>query len=365
MSSIKPLEVLYITPGGISGRGGMGRMAVYLTLSFAKNPELRIRVLDSYGPGPFWKMPFYFFRCASDLLSACLRGHVQVVHIHMSFGGSALRKLALLRLAAMFGVPSVLHLHGSEFAQFYQRLSPRTARALVASMNRAAKIIVIGRYWQDYLINTLAIDPARIAIIHNGVPLPAQRLRSDRTGCRIVYLGALGQRKGTADLLTALASPALTSLDWQADIAGNGDVAMYQTLATTLGLAHRVTLPGWVSAETAQSLLAAGDILVLPSYAEGLPVAVLEAMAAGLAVITTPVGAIPDLVLDGETGFLVNAGDIDALTDRLVRLVADPALRQSLGAEGRRRIEASFTIEAAAANIAKLYQEVAKTPIAH
>jgi len=360
MSGVKTIEILYITPGGVSGRGGMGRMAVYLTRRFAKDATLRVRVLDSYGPGPFWQMPFYFCRCAAELVIACLRGRVDVAHIHMSFGGSALRKLALLRLAALFGVPGVLHLHGSEFAQFHQRLSPILARALVASMNKAAKIVVIGRYWQDYLITKLAIDPRRIAIIHNGVPLPAERPAATRSGCRIVYLGALGQRKGTADLLTALASPAMAGLDWHADIAGNGDVAAYQAQTTKLGLEDRVSLLGWVNEATAQSLLAAGDILVLPSYAEGLPVAVLEAMAAGLAVITTPVGAIPDLVLDGETGFLVNAGDIDALAERLARLIADPTLRQSFGRNGRRRIEGSFTIDSIAANIQKLYQEAAK-----
>ncbi len=360
MSGVESVKVLYITPGGVSGRGGMGRMAVYLTRSFAKDTAFRVRVLDSYGPGPFWRMPFYFCRCAAELVIACLRGEVHVVHIHMSFGGSALRKLTLLRLAALFGVPSVLHLHGSEFAQFHQRLSPALARALVASMNKAAKIVVIGRYWQDYLVSKLAIDPTRIAIIHNGVPLPAERLPAHRAGCRIIYLGALGQRKGTADLLQALASPAVAALDWRADIAGNGDVAKYQAEASRLGLAARVSLPGWVNQATAQSLLADGDILVLPSYAEGLPVAVLEAMAAGLAVITTKVGAIPDLVLDGKTGFLIDAGDVDALAERLARLIADPSLRQTFGSNGRHRIEEAFTIDSIAGRIENLYQEIAE-----
>ncbi|HTO27382.1 MAG TPA: glycosyltransferase, partial [Devosia sp.] len=89
--------------------------------------------------------------------------------------------------------------------------------------------------------------------------------------------------------------------------------------------------PGWVGPDTVAQLIASADILVLPSFAENLPVSVIEGMAAGLAVVTTPVGAVEDIIVDGETGLLVPPGDVDALTLALTRLVQSPQLRTDLG----------------------------------
>ncbi len=203
------VRVIYITPGGAEGRGGMGRMARYLLAAFRACPDIEMRVLDSYGPGPFWQMPCYFLHCLFALALACVRGRVDVTHIHMAFGGSAFRKLVLLRAAALFGVPTVLHLHGSEFAVFCERLSPRRRALLVRSMARAARIVVIGQFWRQFLVERLGIDAAKIVVVANGVPLPALPPPPPAGApCRIVYLGALGRRKGTSDLLHALARAA-------------------------------------------------------------------------------------------------------------------------------------------------------------
>jgi glycosyltransferase involved in cell wall biosynthesis len=355
------MRVLYITPGGREGQGGMGRMARYLLGSFRSRPEIEMQVLDSYGPGPFWKMPFYFLNCLLALSLACLRRQADVVHVHMSFGGSALRKLMLLRVARQFGVPVILHLHGSEFALFCDRLSPRLRTLLIRSMSQAARIVVIGSFWRQFLVGSLGIDDRIIAVVANGVPLPPARSKPILADvpCRIVYLGALGRRKGTSDLLQALASPLLRDLAWDAVIAGNGDVDGFRAEAARLGIGARVAFPGWIDAEDAQTLLESAALFVLPSYNEGLPVAVLEAMANGVPVVTTRVGAIPDLGIDGAAGFLIEPGAIADLADRLARLVGDAALRSRFGARGRSRVESDFTIDATAERLAVLYRDAA------
>ncbi len=146
-------------------------------------------------------------------------------------------------------------------------------------------------------------------------------------------------------------------MSWDAVIAGNGDADSFREQAAALGIADRVTFPGWVGPEEAQALLASAGVFVLPSYNEGLPVAVLEAMAAGVPVVTTRVGAIPDLGIDGEAGFIVEPGSIEDLTDRLAVLVNDPALRSLFGRNGRRRVESDFTIDSTARRLAALYRE--------
>jgi glycosyltransferase involved in cell wall biosynthesis len=195
--------------------------------------------------------------------------------------------------------------------------------------------------------------------VANGVPLPAERPRQDPVDgpCRIVYLGALGRRKGTSDLLQALASPRLRDLKWDAVIAGNGDVDAFRAEAAEAGIAGRVAFPGWVGSNEAQALLASAGIFVLPSYNEGLPVAVLEAMATGVPVITTRVGAIPDLGIDGEAGFLIDPGAIPDLADRIAILVGDANLRTRMGANGRHRVESDFTIDSTANRLTALYRE--------
>ena len=355
------VRVIYITPGGADGRGGMGRMARYLLAAFRCLPDIEVRVLDPYGPGTFWKMPFYFLGSLVSLSVACARGRVDVTHIHMSFGGSAARKLVLMRVAGIFGVPTILHVHGSEFAVFGDRLSPRLRGILAREMARAARIIVIGRFWRQYLVERLEIEDRKVIVVANGVPLPAATPQNHGDGsCRIVYLGVLGSRKGTSDLLRALASPRLRELQWDAVIAGNGDLDAFRAEAAALGIDGRVALPGWIGPEEAQALLASAGVFVLPSYNEGLPVAVLEAMAAGIPVVTTRVGAIPDLGIDNAAGFLVDPGSIEDLADRLATLVDDPILRKQFGANGRRRVESDFTIDSTAQRLADLYRETCR-----
>jgi glycosyltransferase involved in cell wall biosynthesis len=233
---------------------------------------------------------------------------------------------------------------------------------MVATMGRAASIVVIGTFWRQFLVQDLGIDEHKVVVVPNGVPLPpaprsAQMDTPVDAPCCILYLGALGRRKGTSDLLQALATPRLRAKRWNAVIAGNGDGDSFRKEATALGIADRVTFPGWVGPEAAQALLASADVFVLPSYNEGLPVAVLEAMAAGVPVVTTRVGAIPDLGIDGEAGFMIDPGSIEDLTDRLAVLVDDPALRARFGSSGRRRVESEFTIESTARRLAALYRE--------
>ena len=357
----RKLRVLFITPGGTASRGGMGRMAQYLTQEFQRrHPELRVRVLDSYGPGWTALMPFYFLRCLIQLGVMCLVRPPDLIHLNLAAHGSTLRKLLLMRLAGAFRVPTLLHIHASRFVPFCESLGPRARRLLVGSLSRASRIVVIGDYWRRYLVETLGVPAEIVAVIHNAVPMPPPAApRAANSRCRIVALGQLGQRKGTPELLDALAASTMRELDWEADIAGNGTVEASRARVAALGLSDRVRIPGWVDAETVAGLLAGADIFVLPSHNEGLPVAILEAMGAGLAVVTTPVGAIPELVIAHESGLLVPPGSAGDLAAALADLVGNPELRVRLGKNARERIERYFRIDATADQFASMYRALA------
>jgi glycosyltransferase involved in cell wall biosynthesis len=226
-------------------------------------------------------------------------------------------------------------------------------------MRRCDRIVVIGGYWRDLLVREVGLSPSRVVLVHNGAPthgIPTTRT-SDKAP-RLLMLGELGHRKGTEDVIAALATPEVRQGNWSAVLAGNGPVDKFRASVASLGLADRIDLPGWRNTEQVRDLLQTADILLLPSRHEGLPMAILEAMAAGVAVISTPVGAIPDAIIDSESGLLVPPGDVPALARAILRLLTDQQLRRRLADNARSRFEEMFTIDRTADGVAALYREL-------
>ena len=168
--------------------------------------------------------------------------------------------------------------------------------------------------------------------------------RGTEEALRIMYLGRLGEAKGADTLLEALAR--LPARRWTAALAGDGDIAKYRRLAARLDLADATAFPGWLDEQATRELLIDSHVHVLPSKAEGLPMALLEAMAAGVATVATPVGAVPEVIQHRETGLLVPVGDVDALTASIAELLDDDALRLRLAVAARSAWEGKYNIDA-------------------
>jgi glycosyltransferase involved in cell wall biosynthesis len=146
-------------------------------------------------------------------------------------------------------------------------------------------------------------------------------------------------------------------MNWHATLAGGGAIELYRRKAENLELLSRVDFPGWVDQRRACALLTASDVLVLPSYDEGLPLVILEALTAGVPVVCSPVGAIPEVLEDGKSAFFVEPGDIQGLADALVKLSGEPALRERLAAEGRALYDREFSLEVFAARVVEIYRK--------
>jgi glycosyltransferase involved in cell wall biosynthesis len=356
LSSAPTGRIFVVTPGGLNVPGGIGRMISYFHRTWDR-ADAPLTIIDTYGPGPKLKMPFYFAVACARLIAAALAGRIGLLHVHMSERLSVLRKGLVVRFGSALGIPVVLHLHGAEFADYCRRVSPRRLARIKRMMAKADAVVTLGTYWRDFVCGELGVDPSKVAILHNAVPGPAALPERPSKGpCRIVFLGVVCERKGVPILLRALAEPAMRSLEWHADIAGNGEVDFFRAEAQRLGLAKRVTFHGWVDEARARQLLAASDILTLPSRNEGLPMAILEAMAYGLPIVATAVGSIADAIVDGESGLLVPVGDEHALCDALARLVGDPGLRAALGARAREHYLARFEISAFNARLAEIFR---------
>jgi glycosyltransferase involved in cell wall biosynthesis len=345
--------------GTTHASGGVGTFIQYLIQEWATTPGApQVRVIDTRGEGGTVSMGLHFLQAVGQLLYLRTLGYIDLMHIHMSAYGSALRKGILTLIGAMLGVPVIIHMHGSNFREFYFGLPSPVRKMLSFVLNRARFVIVLGNGWRDHLVADLHVAPEKIAVIFNGVPRPADGGGSAAPHgdtARIVFLGQLGERKGVPDLLAAFQSPRLLSKPWTATIAGDGAVEEYRAAVAKAGLDARVTLPGWVDSCAANDLLRRADIFVLPSHFEAMPIAILEALAHGVAVVATPVGAIPEFLTDGENAILVPPGDSNRLADAIARLIDDANQRRRLGTAGREIFRDRFDIRVAAERVLALY----------
>jgi glycosyltransferase involved in cell wall biosynthesis len=332
------------------------------TMANAPDPSARVRTVTTCSPGVRSKavMPFVFLWSLLRVAGARLRGEVDVMHINVAWSGSVYRKAVLARFARALGIPYVIHIHGSRFHETWPSRHMALRRMVDEMLLRSAAILVLGKCWSDHVTKHLPAVRANVRILPNATPARVAPRREGRTGrgLQITFLGLLGERKGSLQLIEALSR--LTDLPcWQATIAGNGEISRHKAFAKSLGVAHRIDFPGWLNRASADELLTRTDIFVLPSFAENLPMAILEAFAHGVPVISTPVGAIPDIVEPGVTGLLAPPGDVDALSKALRQLIEAPDLRLAMGSAARQAHAARFDILPYVERLAGIWREAA------
>ena len=291
------------------------------------------------------------------VLAQYLRQHnFDIVHTHSTEAGIIGRSAA-----AVAGVPHIVHtVHGVPFAADRNPVLNRFVLACERQAARYTDRIVTNAdiIAEDYLTREIG-SPNQYTTIYSGVELDAFRDASPAndlpgTRPRVVMIGRLAEGKGHRVLLDAAESVC----DGDVSICLVGDGPLYDSLDGEIeerGLAEDVFLTGF--RDDIPRVLAASDVLVLPSYREGTPRVITEAMASGLPVVATDIAGIPEQVADGESGYLIPTGDSMALAGRLEELLRDSALRERMGARGLERAEA-FSVESMLKKIDRLYQDL-------
>lgn len=314
----------------------------------------RVDYLSTYESGAIGTQLRVMSAAVAHLLRRALSGSIAVLHAHSASRGSFWRKSVLCALARLFRIPYLFHIHSGEFPTFFRNECGVMARWWVRhTLTAADAVICLSSSWADQM---RAIAPgARTMVIGNPVAVPAL-LPPMRTAMRnVLFLGRLREKKGVFDLLKAIPEILKHCPELRFTLAGDEGLDEVRRFAASLGVAQAISLPGWVEGAAKDALLAEADIFVLPSYFEGLPVGILEAMATGAPIVATNVGGIPDLVEDQRHALLVPAGDPAALAAAIVRMSQDAMLRQHLRTSAFHRVEELYALPRIVEQLGALY----------
>jgi glycosyltransferase involved in cell wall biosynthesis len=266
---------------------------------------------------------------------------IKLVHLHSSKDGSFYRKLLIAVIAkGIFGKKTINHIHSGNFKRFYEG-SNWLAKKLIQSflkMNNAT--ITVSEFWKSYFKTFFNIK--NVYKVHNMVePGQCREVANfDNGPVKILFLGLVDQHKGIFDLLKVLAdNRKLLENRLKLTIGGNGQINQLKKVITSNNLSELIEYKGWVIGEEKQKLIQNSDVFILPSYYEGLPISILEAMSFGKAIISTPVGGIPEVVEHGVNGLLITPGDYNALLNALLFYIKEPENIQEHGIQSLNKIK--------------------------
>jgi glycosyltransferase involved in cell wall biosynthesis len=341
--------------------GGMFRVGEYLLQAQKREvpPEAaELRALDTRGgSGPLYSL-WILTKALLRIVQGRASGQLAGIHVNMAERMSVFRKGAVIVLSRALGIPVVLHLHAAELHHFYQQL-PKPLQAMTRWVfSLPASCVVLGTAAQRFVVNELRVPSSRVEIVFNGVPAPTtpRRIIKENTVKRLLFVGNLSERKGVTDLLQALSHPGFEGMQIEVVFAGDGNIRSYQAKANALGLEKMVRFNGWSEQSEVAFLMAQADLLVLPSYDEGLPLVILEALANGVAVVCTPVGEIPSALRHGVTAYFVAPGDVSGLAEGLQALLRQPGLIKTLEENGKALYEKNFSLPQFFLSVAQIHE---------
>lgn len=288
---------------------------------------------------------------------------IRIVHIHGAANASFYRCRIFINLAKALGRKVILHEHAADFKIFHDTAPDQNG--ITSTLNRCDRLIVLSDYWRQYF-TSIGVSPDRITVLNNIVspPAPVAEPSGNRPDnrLRVLYLGEISDRKGCFDLLRAIAD----DREYFASriilrIGGNEVNGNIRQFIHDNRLEEFVTYEGWISGTKKEDMLHWQDTYILPSYNEGLPIAILEAMAHSRPVISTPVGGIPEIVESGVNGMLVTPGDRDAIASALRYYIDHPDKIRQHGDAGFRKVS-GYMPEAVFSRLTEIYTDLLSVP---
>lgn len=257
----------------------------------------------------------------------------ELVHIHSSFGPSFFRKLPFIYMASWAKLPIINHIHGADFDEFYTNAGQKKKDLIRKAYGKCSVLIALSEEWKERLSQIVSKDKIEIvenySILHEDAL--AERLNRP-CNKKVLFLGEIGRRKGCFDI-PAIAEKVIEVIpNAKFILCGAGTETDMQAIQSALRdrkIDQNVEFPGWVRDAKKDKVLRDADVFLLPSYNEGMPMSILDAMGYGLPIVSTNVGGIPKIVHDGENGACCQAGNIKRLSSGINELLLNDEYRHN------------------------------------
>ena len=287
-----------------------------------------------------------------------------IVHIHSSFGPSFYRKTPFIYMASWAKIPIINHIHGADFDEFYVKASENKREKIRKVYSKCSLLVALSEEWKERL--SQIVPSEKVVVIENYSTLHEDALKERmERNCNntVLFLGELGKRKGCYDIPSVIKMVKESIPNVRFVLAGAGSEADEKNIKQLIedkGVRNNTVFPGWVRGEEKDILLRDADVFFLPSYNEGMPMSVLDAMGYGLPIVSTNVGGIPKIVHDGENGYCCDVGDVANMSTGIIGLLTDGKKREAAIKESINIVKNGYSLDAHLTLLEAVFERVIK-----
>lgn len=353
-------KILIVGPSSTKSKGGMSTVIGEILEDNELKNKYDISAYESYIDGTKFRVLLYSIWAIFKFIVTGQAKKYDVYHIHAASYGSTFRKRIYLKIIKKYKKKVILHIHGAEYMVFFDKLSKKKKRQVIDTLQVADMVIALSNEWKNKFDNKFGLT--NCYVLENGInteKLAPAIVDTKKNQTSFVTLGRLGKRKGTYDLVDAIEIARKKVPNIRCYLAGDGEIDKFCNIIVERGLQNNIEVVGWADFTKKLELLSKVSTVVLPSYNEGLPMSILEGMTTGKAIISTTVGAIPEVVKE-ENGILIQPGDVQALADALVKCSTNLKMLEDMSQKNINKIYEQFSMKSMHLKLMSYYKQVIK-----
>lgn len=352
------MKVLVIGPSMEKSKGGISTVIREMKEDSDLCDKFDIDFYESYIDGNKLKILLFSLFSFFKFIVTGKAKKYDIYHIHSASYGSTFRKCLYVKAIKKNNKKIIYHIHGGEYMKFFSGLSEKKKKMIVDMLKSTDIVVALSDEWKHRFESTFGISNS--VAIENGINI--DRLEPAITKLEehphvLVDLGRLEYGKGTYDLIEAVKIVSQKIPDVKVYLAGDGEIEKAKAIVRDKNLCDNIEIVGWADFDKKLELLSKASTVVLPSHNEGLPMSILEGMACGKAIISTTVGAIPEVVAE-ENGILISPKDVEALANAILCVCSDTKMMKKMSENNIKKIRENFDVKVMHQKIADIYEKV-------
>lgn len=305
----------------------------------------------------FMKTIYFIYLCIKFTFFTVFK-KIDIIHFHTCSKWGFWQPAFYLRIAKVFKKKTIFHMHGGGFPEFYNNLNEKQQNSVKKTLKSVDKIIVLSEKWKK-IYEKIVINN-KICVIHNSVDELKYRkykLSKEKNKLKILYLGKISEDKGIYDLLNAINKLKIQNIEFIFVGPIENKKKFFETI-NRLKIRNKCKIIGEIIGDSRFKYFALASIFILPSHIEALPIALLEAMSFGLPIISTKVGAIPEVITNQKNGILIEPKNINELAKSIKKLVLNPKLREKMKLNNLQLIQSKYSINKFSQEIRTIYEKL-------